>query len=182
MGTLRPADYYDAALELISVDGFDTLTIAKVCARLRITHGSFYHHFGGLAEFESGLIGHWEREHGSRLVEVAEQEPDPVARLSLLKSLSVDLPHGAEVAIRAWSANHPHARESQDRVDAARIATVQDTLLELGLGPDAAAQLARTCCAVLVGAQQLHVGHDEIADVLDDLEAWVLARVNQAHG
>jgi AcrR family transcriptional regulator len=177
MATLGPQDFFDAALDLISADGFDALTIGKICSRLRITTGSFYHHFGGLSDFESSLIGHWESEHGRLLVEVAQREEDPVARLALFKQLSINLPHGAEAAIRAWSGNHPDARASQARVDEDRVRVVQMTLLALGLEDARADQLARMSVALLVGSQQMHQSRAQMATMFDELEAWVLVRV-----
>lgn len=168
--------YFEAALDVIAGQGVEALTIAGLCRRLNVTIGSFYHHFQGRTAFLQAFYGWWEAEHGFHLVDQARREPDPVARLALLKKLSAGLPHAAEAAIRTWSRSDPVAAAAQARVDAARIAVVHDTLRDLGLPPGRARTLAVMAVGVLVGAQQM--GRAENAAlmkrVFDELETWLV--------
>src|SRR5581483_7949971 len=172
---LTREQYFEAALDVIAGHGVEALTIAELCRRLNVTIGSFYHHFKGREAFLEAFYGWWEAEHAFHLVDQARREPDPVARLALLKKLAGGLPHTAEAAIRSWSRSHPDAAAAQDRVDAARIDVVHNTLRELGLPPGRAKILAVMAVGVLVGTQQM--GRSEDAElmkkVFDELETWL---------
>jgi len=161
MAALTRDDYFEAALDVIAGEGVGALTIAKLCQRLDVTIGSFYHW--------------WETEHAFHLVDQARIEPDPIARLALLKKLAAGLPHQAEVAIRSWSRSHPDAAAAQSRVDEARIAVVVETLRQLGLPPSRAKTLGVMAVGVLVGTQQLGRAGDNtlMRKVFDELEEWL---------
>lgn len=175
MAALTRDHYFEAALDVIARDGVGALTIAKLCQRLDVTIGSFYHHFKGSKAFLAAFYAWWETEHAFHLVDQARTEPDPVARLALLKKLSAGLPHGAEAAIRTWSTSHPDAAAAQSRVDEARIEVVVDTLRQLGLPPGRARTLAVMAVGVLVGTQQLGQTDDAalMRKVFDELEIWL---------
>ena len=175
MAALTREQYFEAALDVIAREGVGALTIAKLCQRLDVTIGSFYHHFKSSQDFLQAFYAWWEAEQGFHLVDEARLEPDPVARLARLKKLSAGLPHGAEAAIRTWSRSHPDAAAAQTRVDEARIDVVVDTLRELGLPPARAKTLAVMAVGVLVGAQQLGRAEDAalMRKVFDELELWL---------
>ena len=63
--------YFAAAFELLGAEGPEALTIAALCRRLKVTKGSFYHHFSGMPQFTEGLLRHWEHESSARLDEIA---------------------------------------------------------------------------------------------------------------
>ena len=172
---LTPEHYFAAALDVIAGDGVEAVTIARLCERLGVTIGSFYHHFKGSTQFLQAFYGWWEAEHAFHLVDQARGEPDPIARLALLKKLSGGLPHRAEAAIRAWSRSHPDAAAAQSRVDEARVAVVVDTLRELGLSAGRAKTMGVMAVSVLVGAQQTGRADDAalMKKVLDELELWL---------
>src|SRR5437588_10307286 len=108
MPALTREQYFEAALDVIAGEGVGSLTIAKLCQRLDVTIGSFYHHFKGSKAFLQAFYGWWETEHAFHLVDQARLEHDPIARLDLLKKLAAGLPHQAEAASRTWSTSRPH--------------------------------------------------------------------------
>lgn len=175
MAALTRERYFEAALDVIASEGVGALTITKLCQRLDVTIGSFYHHFRGSKAFLQAFYGWWEAEHAFHLVDQARREPDPVARLALLKKLAAGLPHQAEAAIRSWSTSHPDAAAAQSRVDEARIAVVVETLRRLGLPPGRAKTLGVMAVGVLVGTQQLGRADDSalMRKVFDELEDWL---------
>jgi AcrR family transcriptional regulator len=181
MAALTRDHYFEAALDVIARDGVGALTIAKLCERLDVTIGSFYHHFKGSRQFLQAFYVWWETEHAFQLVDQARLEPDPLARLALLKKLAGALPHGAEAAIRTWSTSHPDAAAAQARVDEARIEVVHDTLRQLGLPPGRARTLAVMAVGVLVGTQQMGRAEDPalMRKVFDELEIWLGSAAGQ---
>ena len=63
--------YFTASFALLGAEGPEALTIAALCKRLKVTKGSFYHHFSGMPQFTEALLRHWEDEHAAILDEVA---------------------------------------------------------------------------------------------------------------
>jgi AcrR family transcriptional regulator len=50
-----PEDYFHAALDILTDFGPESLTAARLCERLNVTKGSFYHHFQGMDDFVESL-------------------------------------------------------------------------------------------------------------------------------
>jgi AcrR family transcriptional regulator len=59
-GTRDREAYFAAAMELLAERGCDAVTIAGLCERLLVTHGSFYHHFENMPAFVVAFAGHWQ--------------------------------------------------------------------------------------------------------------------------
>jgi AcrR family transcriptional regulator len=169
--------YYEAGLELLAEGGHGRLTIAALCERLGVTKGSFYHHFGDMAEYVGLLLDHWEAEHATRLIARSESVTDPKERFDLLQGIAVGLPHGAEAAIRAWSWNSKVVAAAQDRVDRARLVHLTRAGVDAGLDPARAKRMAKISLSVLVGMQLLErpARKKSMEDVFSELRHWVAA-------
>jgi AcrR family transcriptional regulator len=176
--------YYEAGLELLAEHGHGGLTIAALCERLGVTKGSFYHHFGDMAEYVALLLRHWEAEHATRLIALSESVSDPEERFDLLQGIAVGLPHGAEAAIRAWSWNSPVVAAAQRRVDEARLSHLTQAGVEAGLGHARAERMAKISLSVLIGMQLLErpARKDSMEDVFAELRLWVTVEDPAASG
>src|SRR5712675_3399852 len=95
-------DYYRAALELLADGGVDALTMANLCARLGVTTGSFYAHFGGIREFHSAFLEQWADGRVCALKEQVKDTTDALERVDVLRRIAISLNHEAESAIRGW--------------------------------------------------------------------------------
>jgi AcrR family transcriptional regulator len=169
--------YYEAGLDLLAEGGHGGLTIAALCERLGVTKGSFYHHFGDMAEYVALLLGHWEAEHATRLIALSASVTDPEERFDLLQGIAVGLPHGAEAAIRAWSWNSAVVAAAQQRVDQARLSHLTEAGVDAGLEPARARRMAKISLSVLIGMQLLErpARRASMDDVFAELRNWVVA-------
>jgi AcrR family transcriptional regulator len=174
---LSRSAYYEAGLDLLAEHGHSGLTIAALCERLGVTKGSFYHHFGDMAEYVALLLGHWEAEHATRLIALSESVSDPEERFDLLQKIAVGLPHGAEAAIRAWSWNSALVAAAQQRVDEARLSHLTRAGIDAGLGPARAWRMAKISLSVLIGMQLLErpAQRASMEDVFGELRHWMAA-------
>jgi AcrR family transcriptional regulator len=152
-----PADFFQAALAVLGESGSQALTIATLCARVRVTKGSFYHHFDGMPGFVDDLLLFWEREYSERLIRISRSERDPSARLYALAELGGSLPHAAESAIRAWGRSSPDVAEVVTRVDRRRERHVVEAIVALGVDRTRARLLGRIAIDLLVGIQTREV-------------------------
>jgi AcrR family transcriptional regulator len=152
MRTLTREDFAQGGLELLAESGVRGVTVATVCERLGVTKGSFYHHFGGIADLQQAMIDHWVELYG-------HARPAAVEALSIEKRLDalVDAAarrdHRTEVAIRTWSQSDERVAAAQRRLDDLRTAFMADTLVTLGVPSDRARTLAEMALALQTGFQ-----------------------------
>jgi AcrR family transcriptional regulator len=180
---LSRSAYYEAGLELLAEGGHAGLTIAALCERLGVTKGSFYHHFGDMAEYVSLLLDHWEAEHATRLIALSESVTDPEERFDVLEGIAVGLPHGAEAAIRAWSWNSDVVAAAQQRVDRARLQHLTGAGVDAGMDPTRARKMAKISLSVLIGMQLLErpARRASMEEVFGELRQWVHTPERASH-
>ncbi|HEY2098288.1 MAG: hypothetical protein QOI50_7576 [Pseudonocardiales bacterium] len=154
MARANRAGYLESALEVLAEAGSEGLTVSELCSRLGVTKGSFYHHFSGMPELVTALLGFWEEERSRRLIAASAAEPEPLARFKLLLNIAAGLPHEAEAALRAWGRSNAEVRAVVERVDQERERHLTESLQLFGLAEDRARLRARTAIAILVGTQQ----------------------------
>lgn len=156
-----PQDFFDGAIEILETEGFVALTAAGLCDRMGMTRGSFYHHFTSFDDFVDRLLAYWEERYTTKPVADVEATEGEDAQRELQLHFAQVLPHGAEAAIRAWSAVSPRVAAAQRRVDAFRRESTADELRRHGLSDEDATVFADLAVASLIGMEQL----DRPADV-----------------
>lgn len=171
-------DYYRIALELLAEGGADALTMVHLCARLGVTTGSFYAHFGGIREFHASFLEHWAEGRVYALKEQVEKSIDPLARIDLLRNIAVSVNHEAESAIRGWARTNPVVAEFQRQVDETREEVLMQAFVDIGIDKKEARVLARIGLTILVGTQQIEVRVDRkrLATLLFEYQRWLEER------
>jgi len=148
---LTQDDFFRGAEEILAKEGFHGLKQASLCAFLDVTTGSFYTHFASWQEFTSALLEQWQERRTNQLIDLADHEGDPIARLDLLRQRSTQLPHRAEAAIRVWSMIDPDVAKVQRNVDNRRLSVVRSAMKQLFSDSDLAEQHAHAGIYLLVG-------------------------------
>jgi AcrR family transcriptional regulator len=171
-------DYYRTALELLAEGGVDALTMANLCARLGVTTGSFYAHFGGIREFHSAFLEQWAEGRVYQLKEQVDAMPDPLDRIDLLRRIAVAVNHEAESAIRGWSRTNPVVAEFQRRVDRVREEVLLQAFVDIGIDKKEARVLARIGLTILVGTQQIEdkVDRKRLDTLFTEYQRWLESR------
>jgi AcrR family transcriptional regulator len=160
VSTLRSDQFLDYGLTLLAESGSGGLSIPALCKGLGVTKGSFYHHFGSLADYTDALLSYWEEERNYRPIERSRQGPSGRERVEALSDWATSLPHDTEAALRAWGNSYPRVAEVTARVDAARVARIRELLLSLGVDAASAEILAHMGVCLLVGFQHQAQPHD----------------------
>ncbi|OBG85113.1 TetR family transcriptional regulator [Mycobacterium sp. NS-7484] len=130
-GVASRESYFDTGMDVLSDLGYGGLKLAEVCNRLGVTTGSFYHYFPNWASYTRELIAHWREARTLRVVEAVRADRDPHHRIETLIVETLDLPHGAEAAIRVWSSLDPDVYAVQAVVDQLRFDILFESALEL---------------------------------------------------
>jgi AcrR family transcriptional regulator len=110
-------------MQLLAEAGPAAVTIAGLCERLQVTHGSFYHHFENMPGFVVAFAQHWQA-LVLGLYAGWEAEPDPVRRYELIGS-GLELMDSEHLAIGAWARTEP--------VIAATVETCQQAWTPIGI-------------------------------------------------
>src|SRR5215203_5055090 len=119
MAGLTRESYFEAGLALLGEKGPEALTLAALCERVGVTKGSFYHHFGSMAELHRGMLEHWA---AGRTVAASPDidAGDASTRLTALRQMAVTANHETEVAIRSWATWYEPAADAHRQVERRR--------------------------------------------------------------
>ncbi|QOC22208.1 TetR/AcrR family transcriptional regulator [Wenzhouxiangella sp. AB-CW3] len=150
--TLTPADWEQAALELIAEKGISGLGVEPLARRLEITKGSFYWHFPGRGELLAAALERWENQDRQHLKLSLTAEMPPAERLSqfVWRTSQQTLTHRIYLALCA-APEDPCIGPVIKRVTARRIKYLAGAFEELGLNRDSARQRANLLYSSYVG-------------------------------
>ena len=183
MSTVSRDAFLAAGLEVLSDLGYGGLKLAELCTRLGVTTGSFYHYFSNWSSYTRDLVEHWRKGSTTQLVEAVRAEPDPRRRIDKIINIGLNLPHGAEAAIRAWSGSDPDVYAVQKDVDRQRHDITRECALEILHDERQAELFADWAVYLLVGYEQSTLPRDRpalawiVAQLLDALDAGRFAVV-----
>jgi len=176
--------YFETGLGVLSDLGYGGLKLAEVCNRLGVTTGSFYHYFPNWPTYTRELVAHWMQARSAQ-VQAARAERDPRRRVGALLEEGLELPNGAESAIRVWSAIEPHVHSAQLAVDKQRFEVLYDSAYEILQNTRQARVFASCAIYLFVGYEQTPLPRDSAAmawiarQLLDTLDSGRLATVTE---
>lgn len=153
---LERTDWVEAGLNALAIDGVAGLSIDKMCTRLKVTKGSFYHHFRNRGEYVAAILARWELEAVDEYIAEARPIGDPSERISRLCNRlieRVDLVFRELGVIR--SSTDPGVAASLARVSRQRLSFLGETCAELGLAGDRARRAAAFLYSAYSGMLQL---------------------------
>lgn len=162
-GAVTREAYFETGLDVLSDLGYGGLKLAEVCNRLGVTTGSFYHYFSGWPAYTRELLETWMKERTVLVIEFLKSETDPRRRIDSLIQVGLELPHGAEAAIRAWSSLDPDVYDIQVKVDQQRFDIMYSSAREILQSHHQAEMFARWAVYLLVGHEQATLPRDKAA-------------------
>ena len=131
---LSRSDWLEAALELVTNDGINAVTVDALASILGITRGSFYHHFKDKADLSREMLDYWQRKWTTELRDdVAALGLDGIQSLIALGNL---IRHrraaGYDVAVRAWAVHDDMAKEIVKQTDKIRLDFIRSLFEKIG--------------------------------------------------
>ena len=155
MAKLSREDWLEEGIKILSEFAQDKLRILYLCERLKVTRGSFYHHFKSIDDYISSLMKKWEEENTLELIRASDKGSDAVERMEILASRVGDSKQSVEGSIRSWSFYKPLVKERLNRVDQQRLAYLRGIFKDMGFDKKKAKTMAMIDYSLLIGLQQL---------------------------
>lgn len=134
--------------------GPDMLKAEPLARRLGTTKGSFYWHFADVPAFHTALLAAWETQAIGNAVAAMASEETAVAKLRGLAQMIAETKAGRAIdpAVRAWAHGHKRAAQAVARVDAKRLAYMQELLSDLEIDNP---EMARIVYGASIGMEKL---------------------------
>lgn len=139
-------------LLILGEQGYEKLTLENLCNPLKLTKGSFYHHFKNRRVYIEELLKYWEKESTLKIIELSELGKTPKEKRKLLTKLTSSANKTYEIAIRAWAFQDDLVKEYQTKVDKQRIEYITNLSYVLTNDKEKANLLSKLLYALFVGS------------------------------
>ena len=166
---LTPRDWLEAGQTLLRRGGLRALKLRPLADELRVSTGSFYHHFADFDAYRGQLADYFAEAQISALVDaIRRAETDPVGRIRLLaqtvrrRGLS-----RLSIAMRAWAEGDDRARRAVERHDEIVLGFLTDCVEANGFGRHDAA--VRAYALMTLGLGKVHAPHLSMPALMEEL-------------
>ncbi len=153
---LSKQDWIREGFSILSEFAQDKIRILYLCKRLKVTRGSFYHHFESIDDYVNCLLQAWQEENTERFIQAAEGGGTAEDKMEALDELVFDTDNAVEAAIRSWSFYSDIVQRHVKKVDEQRIAYLTGVFKQMGASAENAPRIAKLEYATLIGIQQLY--------------------------
>lgn len=162
MKKIEKTDWFEQGMKVIKTEGFQRITIDNLCKALKVTKGSFYHHFKNTEGYIEALMKYWQNKNTLEFIKYTEQQSDVRKKHFMINDLASSSSHKVEQVIRAWSFSNETVKEYVKQVDDMRIEYLTELNIQKGINPKQAKNSAIVQYGTLIGIQQL------LPDILKD--------------
>lgn len=164
--SLSREDWIAAARGILIQGGIDAVRVDTLARALKITRGSFYHHFKSRQELLDAVLADWRATATEHIIKNLRDTGDP-PREQLRWLLSLPL-HGraasqaasVELAIRAWARRDRRVRQAMDEIDGHRLRFIQSLLEKIPPAKDTESR-AHLIYAYQLSLSMVRTGTDE---------------------
>ena len=155
MKKVNKKDWLEKGLELLASDGFQKITIDNMCTVLKVTKGSFYHHFQNTEGYVEALMKYWMEKNTVDFINSTEAITEINDKHDRLNELVSSASQKAEQVIRAWSFSNETVRKYVQQVDDMRMKYLDNLNIQKGMDVKEVHDYSILEYAALIGVQQL---------------------------
>jgi AcrR family transcriptional regulator len=166
---LTPRDWLEAGQSLLRRGGLKALKLRPLAEELRVSTGSFYHHFPDFDAYQGQLANYFAETQLSDLIVALERAtPEPIDRIRLLgQTVRRRGSSRLAIAMRAWAESDDRARLAVERHDALMLDFLARCLMEAGFDKPEAE--VRAYGLITLGLSKVHAPHLDMAELFDRL-------------
>lgn len=155
MKKIEKTDWFKEGLRVLANEGYQRITIDNLCSLLKITKGSFYHHFKNIDGYIAALMKYWLEKNTVDFIKATEAITDMDEKHIQLNDLAASASHKSEQVIRAWSFSNETVKRYVQKVDDLRMEYLIDLNIQTGMKKKEARNYAIIKYGTLIGIQQL---------------------------
>ncbi len=173
---LTPRDWLEAGQSLLRRGGLRALKLRPLAEELRVSTGSFYHHFSDFDAYQGQLARYFAEDQVGDLIAALERgADDPIGRIRLLgQTVRRRGSSRIAVAMRAWAESDPRARAAVERHDTLMLSAISGWLEQAGFSRAEAE--VRAYGLITLGLSKVHAPHLNMASLFDSLLDIMVAR------
>src|ERR1041385_4354713 len=93
-------DWIKKGLDFLDSDGVHALMIDHMCARLKITKGSFYHYFDSIDEYIFSVVKYWEQQSLEPMKKIAGSQKIGEEKLDMMRDFAFRYSGKLDMGIR----------------------------------------------------------------------------------
>lgn len=159
--------WFEQGLKVLESEGFQRLTIDNLCALLRITKGSFYHHFNNIDGYTESLMNYWRDKNTLDFISATETLDNVNEKYARLHELAASASQKVEQMVRAWGFTNETVRKYLQQVDDMRVEYLIKLNRQAGYKKKEARYRAILEYGTLIGIQQLNpdISKEEFQDL-----------------
>lgn len=155
MKKIEKNDWFSTALSIMEREGFSKITIENLCSRLKVTKGSFYHHFKNMDDYIEAFMKYWLNDSTMNLIKETERIENINQRQEVIRKLAIERPQKYGQIIRAWSYSNDIVKKYLQEADATKLEYLITLRIANGTDKENAKYISMIEYALLVGIQQL---------------------------
>lgn len=166
---LTQRDWLEAGQCLLCRGGLRALKLRPLADELRVSTGSFYHHFADFDAYQGRLAEYFaDTQITEMIAAIRRAEPVPLDRVRLLaqvvrrRGLS-----RLSIAMRAWAESDERAKRSVERHDDIVLGFLTDCLHAAGFSRHEAA--VRGYALMSLGLSRIHAPHLSMPTLMEEL-------------
>lgn len=173
---LTPRVWLEAGQSLLRRGGLRALKLRPLAEELKVSTGSFYHHFRDFDDYQGKLAAYFAEDQVSDLIAALERAtPDPIGRIRLLgQTVRRRGSSRIAVAMRAWAESDTRARDAVQRHDALMLDFLARSLMATGFSREEAE--VRAYGLITLGLSKVHAPHLDMVNLFDALLDIMVAR------
>lgn len=164
---LGQRDWLEAGQSLLRRGGLKALKLRPLARELKVSTGSFYHHFADFDAYQGRLATYFaEQQIGDMIAAIERAEAESVARIRLLAQ--VVRRRGMSrlsIAMRAWAESDPRAKAAVERHDDIVMGFLTRCLVANGFARDEA--MVRGYALMTLGLSKVHAPDLDMTQLMD---------------
>lgn len=166
---LTPGDWLEAGQSLLRRGGLKALKLRPLAEELRVSTGSFYHHFADFDGYQGALAQYFAQDQVTDMVDAIQRATaDPVDRIRLLaQTVRRRGMSRLSIAMRAWAESDPRAQAAVERHDDLLMTFLTDCLEKAGFANQEAG--VRAYALIALGLGKVHAPHLDMALLMEQL-------------
>jgi AcrR family transcriptional regulator len=166
---LTQRDWLEAGQSLLRRGGLRALKLRPLADELRVSTGSFYHHFPDFDAYQGRLATYFADAQITAVVDaITRTEREPVARIRLLAQIVRRRGMSRlSIAMRAWAESDPRALAAVERHDDIVLGFLTECLMANGFSRHDAA--VRGYALITLGLSKVHAPQLDLDVLFEDM-------------